>query len=163
MRNAIALFGIALMLLTSSGCGIPVRTVWGVPGAYTGWNAAVIAPPSSPFIIAPGQSIVIIIQLVPINGFVLASQPFFNNFFVANPNLTLTCPNILSVAAPAIGGLGAGGLPTVLIPVAPIGIGTCLLPVNLGLSGVVVLNVSVSSSNGSQTSTAYSVKITRRR
>jgi hypothetical protein len=163
MRNAIARFGIALMLLTSSGCGIPVRTVWGVPVAYTGWNAAVIAPPSSPFIIAPGQSIVIIIQLVPINGFVLASQPFFNNFFVANPNLALTCPNILTVSAPAIGGFGTGGLPTVVIPVVPIGIGSCLLPINLGLSGVTVLNVSVSSSHSSQTSAVYSVKVARRR
>lgn len=144
MRNAIARVAMVFVLLATSGCGIQVRPAFVVP-ASTQFNAQLFAP-STPVVLFPGQTVIVIVELVPINGFVLGNQIFFNAFTGANFGLVSFCPSILTIGAPAVGGIGFGGFPTIVFPLSPVGIGTCVLPINLGLSGVIQLDVQVAAS-----------------
>lgn len=134
-------FAALASLLVIAGCGIQVG---GVPNTFNRtpqWNAFV-SQPSFPILLAPGQSVVIVVQLIPTNSIILTGPVFLNNFVGANGGIFATCPSIVSVATPIVGS-PFNNVPTVLIPITPVGTGTCTLPVNLGLSGTVQIQIII--------------------
>jgi hypothetical protein len=138
----------ALLILTVSllGCDSVQGTLLVNPPSVYGWNAQIIQPASTTIVLAPGTTAIIIIQLVPVNGFVLPGNQFLNAFDGANPSLAF-CPTIVSVIN---NGLIAppntfSNAPTIGLTLSPIGVGTCSMPLNLGLSGVTItINVLTS-------------------
>lgn len=113
------------------------------------WSAAVTQPitqPVTPIVVTPGQTIIIIIDLVPINGVVFTPPVFFNAFTSVNPNLVFLCPGLLTVGSPIIGPVTTGGIPSVVFPITPVGFGSCVFPINAGFAGIIPLNVQVSGS-----------------
>jgi hypothetical protein len=145
MRAALSQILMLSLLAMTSGCGGQGTTAFvsGSTGTNVRWNAFVSSP-SLPIFVAPGQSLTIIVQLIPSNGFLLTGPVFFNNFIGANPAL-FGCPGLLSVGNPFLGGVGFGFVPRILVPISPIGVGTCSFPLNLGLSGIVTIIVQVAT------------------
>ncbi|MGZ3507679.1 MAG: hypothetical protein ACXWNK_03440 [Vulcanimicrobiaceae bacterium] len=151
-----------VILAASAGCGGggTVSDSVGTPSGPT-WKAFVVQPTTPVFVVGPTQPVIIVIQLVPVNGFFIGAPVFFNNFIFANPNLTFACPGLLTISTPILGQPTFGGFPFIQVPLAPIGFGSCALPINLGLGGVFVLNVQVNGSPGiSSTRRVYSVRVT---
>jgi hypothetical protein len=150
MRTLISQILVLSFLMMTAGCaGGSGTTAFVSAGTGTGtgtniaWNAFVSSP-SLPIFVTPGQSLTIVVQLIPINGFLLTGPVFFNNFTLANPFL-FGCPGLLTVGSPILGVNAFGIPPTLLVPISPIGIGTCSLPFNLGLTGIVSIVVQITS------------------
>jgi hypothetical protein len=132
------------------------------------WSAVVVQP-VTPVVLLPGQTVIIIVQLVPINGFIFGGPFFFNTFIGANPNLGLFCPGLLNIGIPAQGPFGTFGafgtfVPSVIFPISPIGFGACTIPINVGIGGVIPLSIQVTGSPGKSSGhqKRYVVRITRR-
>lgn len=149
MRTLISHILVLSFLMMTASCAGTGTTAFVSAGTGTGigtniaWNAFVSSP-SLPIFVAPGQSLTIIVQLIPINGFLLTGPVFFNNFTLANPFL-FGCPGLLTVGSPILGLNTFGIPPTILLPISPIGIGTCSLPFNLGLTGITTIVVQITS------------------
>jgi hypothetical protein len=164
MRKSIAAVVAALLLATNPGCagvqGTPTTLVQSPTGQSQASFNAFVTQPVNPFVVLPGQTFIIIVQLVPINGFFLTGPVFFNSFFFVNPSLVFTCPNLLVFGTPTVGVFG--GPPTISMPITPIGFGTCTIPINVGVGGIIPLQVQVSGTTGSSaTQSAYLVRISK--
>ena len=165
MHSKIVRTAATLMLLAATaGCGggggvasdAPVVTRNGPT-----WQAVVVQP-TTPVIVVPSQPVIIVVQLVPVNGFFIGAPFFFNSFIFANPGLSFACPSLLTFSSPVlIPAPAVGGTTVIQVPFVPIGIGSCVIPINLGLSGIFTLNVQVSAAPGTaSTHRGYSVRVT---
>ncbi len=168
MRKLFVRIIVSLALLTmsaecsgsGSGSGQFPTTVSPSQPSAMSWSAAV-AQPVTPIVVAPGQTIIIIIDLVPINGVVFSSPVFFNLFTSANPNLIFSCPSLLTVGSPIIGPVTVGGVPSVVFSIAPTAFGSCVIPINGGFAGIIPLSVQISGSTAQSTSQRrYVVRLT---
>ena len=144
MRKAICRILAALALLATSGCDLVVASS---PALVTTQWGAFIAQPVAPFVVFPGQPVVIIIELVPVNGFFLTGPVFFNDFFNANPSLGFACPGIIGFGTGTLGSFGNSGIPAVLLPISPRTPGFCNVPFNMGSNGTITIGITVQSSS----------------
>jgi hypothetical protein len=141
MRRALVRIAAMLVLAAASaGCGGYLQSE--NDGAE--WSAFIVAPPTPVFPLVPNQPVIVIVEFVPVNGFFLTPPVFFNDFIGVNPGLAGFCPSVLTIGNPVIGS-PINGFPVVEFPLLPIGVGTCAIPLDLGMSGIVTLNVQVSS------------------
>ena len=146
MRKAICRILAALALLATSGCDLVVASA---PAFVTTQWGAFIAQPVTPFVVFPGQTVIIIIELVPVNGFFPAGPVFFNDFFNANPSLGLSCPGVIGFGTGSLGTFGTSSNPAILLPISPTTPGLCNVPFNLGSNGTVTIGITVQSTSSS--------------
>lgn len=132
-----------LLLVAMTGCTAIVAFGGSNALLFPRWNAVIAAPSSALIVLPSGRSTTIIIEVVPVNGVFLPGQTFFDDFVGANQNLSFLCPGILIISTPwlSMPSWIGSGVPQISIGISPIGSGTCLIPINLGLSGTVTLNV----------------------
>ncbi len=132
----------ALVALTlSAGCAAGEGSGTTVTTRTTAqWNAFV-AQPSLPVLVTPGQTVIIVIQFVPVNSFFFTGTIFLNTFVGANPGIFTACPGIVNVGNPVLGTTFNTGAPSIFLPVTPIVSGTCTIPFNMGLSGTVPIQI----------------------
>jgi hypothetical protein len=165
MRQVIARFVLVVMFIAqTSGCEGSATWLVATNTSPVGasFNAFVVQP-VNPIFVTPAQPFIIVIQLVPIGGFILGPPIFFNTFFTANPFLISSCPSLVVVGTPTIGTVLVGGVPQIFVPVTPIGVGTCAIPINLGIGGVISLNVQIGQSHASSNARQYVVWIHQER
>lgn len=155
MRRTVAAVAAAMLLLITPACG-GVQVGFGAFGGFNSFDAFVTQP-ISPFVVVPGQSFIIIVELIPIDGVILGGPVFFNDFIGVNPNLAFACPSILTFGSPALGPSAFGTAPSIAIPISPIGFGSCTIPIHVGTGGIFFLNVSVATAAASRT--GYTVTI----
>lgn len=137
----------ALLLLSAlilSGCGgIRVLGVINTGAPFFGdWNAQIVAPATTTIVLAPGSSVIVIVEFVPVGGVFFSGSQFLNAFNGANPNL-IFCPSVITIVNDGLFTPNPFSNPSMGLTLVPIGRGLCSIPLNLGQSGTVVLNVSV--------------------
>lgn len=133
-----------LSLLILSGCG-GIRLLGIVDSGapfFWNWNAQIIQPATTTIILAPGSSVIVIVEFVPIGGVFFTGSQFVNAFNGANPNL-IFCPSVINIVNDGLFTPNQFSNPSIGLTLLPIGRGLCSIPLNLGQSGTVVLNVSV--------------------
>jgi hypothetical protein len=128
--------------LILSGCG-GVRVLGLVNGGSPFlWNGQIVSPGATTIIVPPGSTVIVIIEVVPVNGFFITGNQFINAFNAANPNLFF-CPSVVSVANSGLLFPDPFANPSIGLTITPSGLGNCAIPLNLGESGIVTLNVTV--------------------
>lgn len=144
MRYCLTL-GAFLTAVTTVGCGTQVVSSVdrGAPDSRT-WAAQVIQPAITPIVLEPGEIVIIVIQELPVDGLFLGGPAFLDGFDGLNPNF-VACNDIINVfnnglTAPPIGFPSA---PTINLELSPLNFGSCVLPLNLGLSGSIFLSITV--------------------
>lgn len=141
-RRLVAL--LLLLALILSGCGgIRILGVidTGAPFLWN-WNAQIVQPATTTIVLVPGSPVVIIVEFVPVGGVFFTGSQFVNAFDGANPNLVF-CPSVINVVNGGLFTPNPFSNPSIGLTLVPIGRGLCTIPLNLGQSGTVVLNVSV--------------------
>lgn len=140
MRPRIVSLLLSLLLL--SGCGgIRVLGVVNTGSPFL-WNAQLASPGTTAIIVPPGSTVIVIIEFVPVNGFFITGNQFLNAFNTANPNLFF-CPSVVSIVNNGLMFPDPFANPSIGLTLSPSGFGNCAIPLNLGQSGTVTLNVTV--------------------
>lgn len=144
-RGWIAVFILAVAAIY--GCGGVSLTGQlnnsGVPGQ---WAAQIIQPTSTLVVITPSSPVHLLIQAIPVSGFVVGGSLFQNDFTAANPHIpSAICPNIVTIANNGLV-TPPPGFPnnsTLEVTLTFAGDGNCNVPINLGAAGTTVLDAAV--------------------
>lgn len=109
---------------------------------FNGFGASLIQPATTFIVLPPGTVVVVLIEAVPVNGFLLTGFPFFNAFNAANPTLGSACQSVIGITNNGLVSNPFGTAPAIGLTLVPTAPGNCAFPINLGQSGVVSLSIS---------------------
>lgn len=144
MRSRIAVL-CALLVIASACGGIRFGTPTPLQSSGPTWAGQIVQPASSSMQFASDSRSTIFIQPTPVNGTFVAPPFFLNGFNAANPFFT-GCTAIVSIVNAGFVTtlpVGFAPVPTIGLIVTPIGFGSCLLPINLGFAGTVLIAITV--------------------
>lgn len=137
MRIASVIAAAAVLAFGTPACG-GVR--------FNGFGASLIQPATTFIVLPPGTVVIVLIEAVPVNGFLLTGSPFFNAFNTANPALGSPCQNFVGITNNGLVPNPLGTAPAIGLTLVPTAPGNCVFPINLGQSGVVSLSISTVAS-----------------
>jgi hypothetical protein len=146
MRMHIRILMLCALVVISSGCGgVRFGAPTAVQNSGPNWGGQVVQHTSSSMQFASDSPSTIFIQPTPVNGTFVAPPFFLSGFNAVNPFFT-GCTAIVSVVNAGFVTtlpVGFAPVPTIGLIVTPIGFGSCLLPINLGFAGTVLIAITV--------------------